>query len=73
MEDLQYLLDAHRIGQCLLKYPVALDSRDFDLLESLFTPDARIDIDPKARAEELDVGAFCRIANAIAPGARRGR
>lgn len=44
MEDLQYLLDAHRIGQCLLKYPVALDSRDFDLLESLFAPDARIDI-----------------------------
>jgi 16S rRNA (adenine1518-N6/adenine1519-N6)-dimethyltransferase len=31
-----------------------------------------LDIDPKARAEELDVGAFCRIANAIAPGVRRG-
>jgi len=28
-------------------------------------------IDPKARAEELEVGAFCRIANAIAP--ERGR
>lgn len=44
MDDMQYLLDAHRIQQCLLKYPVALDSRDFDLLESLFTADARIDI-----------------------------
>jgi len=44
MDPVQYLLDAHQIGQCLLKYPVALDSRDFDLLESLFTPDARIDI-----------------------------
>ncbi len=44
MDDVPYLLDAHRIGQCLLKYPVALDSRDFDLLQSLFTPDARIDI-----------------------------
>jgi 16S rRNA (adenine1518-N6/adenine1519-N6)-dimethyltransferase len=31
-----------------------------------------LDIDPKARAEELEVGAFCRIANAIAPGVRRG-
>jgi len=30
-------------------------------------------IDPKARAEELDVGAFCRIANALAaPGRRVG-
>ncbi len=44
MDDMQCLLDAHRIQQCLLKYPVALDSRDFDLLESLFTADARIDI-----------------------------
>lgn len=44
MDNAQYLFDAHQIGQCLLKYPVALDSRDFDLLESLFTPDARIDI-----------------------------
>ena len=44
MDPVQYLLDAHQFGQCLLKYPVALDSRDFDLLESLFTPDARIDI-----------------------------
>jgi 16S rRNA (adenine1518-N6/adenine1519-N6)-dimethyltransferase len=29
---------------------------------------ASLDIDPKARAEELEVGEFCRIANAIAPG-----
>jgi len=44
MDNVQMLLDAHQIQQCLLKYAVALDSRDFDLLESLFTPDARIDI-----------------------------
>ena len=30
-----------------------------------------LDIDPRARAEELEVGAFCRIANALAP--ERGR
>ena len=40
------------------------------------TPDSEallrgLGIDPKARAEELEVGAFCRIANAIAP--ERGR
>jgi 16S rRNA (adenine1518-N6/adenine1519-N6)-dimethyltransferase len=34
---------------------------------------AGLGIDPRARAEELDVGAFCRIANAIAPDLRRGR
>ena len=34
MESLQSLLDAQQITQLLLKYPVALDSRDFDLLES---------------------------------------
>ena len=44
MDKLQSLLDAQQITQLLLKYPVALDSRDFDLLESLFTPDARIEI-----------------------------
>jgi 16S rRNA (adenine1518-N6/adenine1519-N6)-dimethyltransferase len=30
-------------------------------------------IDPKARAEELEVGAFCRIANALAAEPRRRR
>lgn len=44
MENSRLLLDAHEIGQLLLAYPVALDSRDYALLESLFTPDARIDI-----------------------------
>lgn len=34
---------------------------------------ASLDIDPKARAEQLDVGAFCRIANMIAPEDRRRR
>jgi 16S rRNA (adenine1518-N6/adenine1519-N6)-dimethyltransferase len=39
------------------------------------TPDSetlleRLGIDPKARAEELAVGKFCRIANALAE--RRG-
>lgn len=44
MDTLQSLLDVQQITQLLLKYPVALDSRDFELLESLFTPDARIEI-----------------------------
>jgi 16S rRNA (adenine1518-N6/adenine1519-N6)-dimethyltransferase len=34
---------------------------------------ASLGIDPEARAEELDVGAFCRIANAIAPHLPRER
>ncbi len=42
--NLQALLDEQQIRQLLLRYVVALDSRDFALLESVFTPDARIDI-----------------------------
>jgi 16S rRNA (adenine1518-N6/adenine1519-N6)-dimethyltransferase len=34
---------------------------------------ASLGIDPKARAEELDVGAFCRIANAIVRNDGAGR
>jgi len=44
MQPNQTLIDAHEIGQLLLAYPVAIDSRDFELLETLFTPNARIDI-----------------------------
>ncbi|MBK7729453.1 MAG: nuclear transport factor 2 family protein [Gammaproteobacteria bacterium] len=62
MDTLQSLLDAQQITQLLLKYPVALDSRDFDLLESLFTADARIDIpvagsfDPRGYRHMLEQG-----------------
>jgi 16S rRNA (adenine1518-N6/adenine1519-N6)-dimethyltransferase len=34
---------------------------------------ASLGIDPKSRAEELAVGEFCRIANALAPDDARGR
>ena len=42
------------------------------------TPDseallASLNIDPKARAEELAVGEFCRIANALSPEGRGER
>lgn len=42
--DAARLPDVHEIQQTLLKYPVALDSRCFGLLEEVFTPDARIAI-----------------------------
>ena len=34
---------------------------------------ASLGIDPKSRAEELAVGEFCRIANALAPDDARER
>jgi 16S rRNA A1518/A1519 N6-dimethyltransferase RsmA/KsgA/DIM1 with predicted DNA glycosylase/AP lyase activity len=42
------------------------------------TPDSEallqsLGIDPKARAEELEVAAFCRIANALTPHGRSQR
>jgi 16S rRNA (adenine1518-N6/adenine1519-N6)-dimethyltransferase len=42
------------------------------------TPDSEallqgLGIDPKARAEELDVAAFCRIANALEAQSRSKR
>jgi hypothetical protein len=40
----QQLSDIHDIQQTLLRYPVALDSRCFGLLEEVFTADARIAI-----------------------------
>ena len=42
--DPNALADIHDIQQTLLKYPVALDSRCFSLLEEVFTADARIAI-----------------------------
>jgi hypothetical protein len=44
VNSIEYLMDAHQIQQTLLKYPVALDCRAFDLLDEVFTVDARIDI-----------------------------
>jgi len=38
----QKLLDIHQIQQVLVKYTIAIDTRDFDLLESCFTLDAEI-------------------------------
>jgi hypothetical protein len=38
----QKLLDIHQIQQVLVKYTIAIDSRDFDLLESCFVEQAEI-------------------------------
>jgi hypothetical protein len=38
----QKLLDIHQIQQLLVKYTIAIDTRDFDLLERCFTADAEL-------------------------------
>lgn len=41
--DLQYLADRFAIEDLLARYADALDRRDFDAWDAVFTPDARID------------------------------
>lgn len=41
-EGIQKLLDAHEIQQVLLKYPIAIDAREYDLLDPLFWPGAKV-------------------------------
>jgi hypothetical protein len=40
---LQELVDRRAIDDLLLRYTTALDTRQFDLLDQVFTPDAQID------------------------------
>ncbi|MCO5397409.1 nuclear transport factor 2 family protein [Ralstonia soli] len=41
--DLQTLSDHHNIRELIVDYATAIDSRDFDALDAIFTPDAYID------------------------------
>ena len=41
--DLQELIDRAEITDAITRYTLAVDDGDFDLLDSVFTPDARID------------------------------
>src|SRR5690348_10938407 len=38
----QKLLDIHNIQQVLVKYTIAIDTQNFDLLETCFTDDAEL-------------------------------
>ena len=42
-QRLSELLDRHDISDLLSRYGVAIDSRQWDLLDTVFTPDATID------------------------------
>jgi 3-phenylpropionate/cinnamic acid dioxygenase small subunit len=42
-ERLQYLLDRLEIDDLLTRYATMVDARDWDGLDSVFTPDARLD------------------------------
>src|SRR3954463_2258527 len=42
-DDLQALVDRLEIGELLARYSTALDSRDWNLLAEVFTPDAECD------------------------------
>ncbi|WP_233634668.1 nuclear transport factor 2 family protein [Burkholderia cenocepacia] len=43
MPDLHTLSDHHDIRERVVAYSSAIDSRDFDALDTVFTPDAAID------------------------------
>ncbi|KWC75402.1 hypothetical protein WL57_35300 [Burkholderia cepacia] len=43
MPDLQTLSDHHDIRELIVAYSTAIDTRDFDALDAVFTPDAAID------------------------------
>ena len=43
MTDLQTLSDHHDIRELIVAYSSAIDARDFDALDAVFTPDAAID------------------------------
>ncbi len=42
-ENLQFLLDRREIDDVLTRYATAIDARDWTLLDSVFTEDARLD------------------------------
>jgi hypothetical protein len=42
-EQVQLLIDRLEIDDLLTRYTVALDTREWDLLATVFTPDATID------------------------------
>jgi len=41
---MSHLDDVHAIEQLLYRYAVAIDTRDIDALDDVFTPDARLDM-----------------------------
>jgi len=60
MIDVSYLADVHEIQQTLLAYAVALDSRALEMLDRVFTPDARIDIPGVGVVDRAGYQAACR-------------
>jgi hypothetical protein len=53
------------ISQCLQRYGQALDERDFELLESVFTPDARIRYEILGRVTDLRMAELVASSRAL--------
>ena len=58
MTDLQTLADRIAIDDLLTSYTVAIDTHDWDRLDTVFTPDAHIDYTASRRARS---GAFAEV------------
>jgi ketosteroid isomerase-like protein len=41
---MEHLADVHAIEQVLYRYAIAIDTCDLDVLDEVFTPDARLDM-----------------------------
>jgi hypothetical protein len=59
-DRLETLLDRQEIGDLVLRYAIALDSHDWDLLRTCFTPDARVRL--LWSEQYLDLERFVEVA-----------
>ena len=64
-DQLRKLLDIHEIQQVLLKYPIAIDSRQLDIMDQLFTKDAQINL---AGTGVFSVTEYKKLAGSVLPG-----
>jgi ketosteroid isomerase-like protein len=66
MSELTELVDKQQITEVVYRYAVAVDTRDWDLLRSCFTPDAKADyLDLPACPSYAEIESTCR--NALTP------
>ncbi|KAI9673616.1 MAG: hypothetical protein M1817_002253 [Caeruleum heppii] len=65
-DAVQYLADVDAIRHTLFRYPQAIDSKAYDIMEELFTPDATYSLSPAVPA----VTGVAAIKNVIASASR---
>jgi hypothetical protein len=71
-EKLQWLLDREQIKETVCRYPVAVDSHDWQLFRSIFTDEVAVLLSVAARADRphqiVDADKFTRATSKIMTG-----